>query len=346
MRRFSDEAKALFSQLLSTPSPSGYEHRIGALIKEFAIRYCDEVQDYHGNVVALQRGTGNRRIMIAAHMDEVGMLIKGILEDGMLCFTTIGSVDIGLLPGLRVSVWHNDVPVHGVIGRKAVHLLDDTEKMNINPKELWIDIGYSTREEAEGRVTVGDTVTFADSVTHLPNNTLCARGLDNKAGILAITNLMQTMARRKRSSDSLLYVFTTQEEIGCRGMQMVAGHIDIEEAYIIDAIHATDYPGVNRMLHGDIGMGSGAVVSIAPEVSKNLSSRLISAAQNHKIPYQLDIRARCTNTEASFAQLSRSMPHTAVVSIPIRYMHSPNEICSVDDIERVSRLIESVLNVE
>ncbi|MEG1708197.1 MAG: M20/M25/M40 family metallo-hydrolase [Acinetobacter sp.] len=330
-------------QLLATPSPSGYERQIGVVIQEYAKRYCDEVSDYHGNIVAVQRGIGAKRIMIAAHMDVIGMLVMGISEDGMLYFVPIGSTDIGILPGLRVTIWHNNKPVCGVIGRKAVHLLDDSEKMNINPKELWIDIGCSSLRDSSLRVAIGDIVTFNAPATCLNDNTICSPGLDNKAGVLAVCRIMQTMAKRTAVSDSFMYVFTTQEEIGCRGVQIVAQNLDIDQAYVIDAIHATDYPCINHLLYGFINIGHGPVISIAPEVSPDLCSRLIAVAQDHQIAFQVDVKPRSTNTEASFVQLSKSTPQTAVVSIPIRYMHSPNEICCTDDIENVSRLLEHIL---
>lgn len=250
---FDTEFSNFFKDLLFRASPSGYEDAVSDRIMIYARKYCDEVYNYHGNVVAIKYGHGSKNILLTAHMDEIGFLITSIDEKGMLSFVPIGSVDIGLLPGLRVTIWHNGLHVEGVIGRKAVHLLEEQERMNINPRNLWIDIGCNSRSEAFKYVQKGDFATFSSSIIQGPES-LCSRGLDNKVGVLSLCSLMRTIAIEPDMDASLYFAFTIQEEIGCRGMQLIAKHIKADEAYVIDTIHATDYPGIDHIIYGDIGI--------------------------------------------------------------------------------------------
>lgn len=325
--------------LLSATGVAGYEDGVGKIFEEHVHPYVDEVtRDTFGNYIARKKGNGPK-VLFAAHMDEVGLMITYIDTDGFIFFQPVGGVDCTLLPGQRVYIHHGATKVVGVIGKKAIHLLSVEErgKTNIKPEDLWIDIGAKSREEAELRVEIGDYITYSTLPHMLTEDVVLSKSLDDRAGVFALVAIAKSLINVKLECD-LYLVASVQEEIGCRGIRTAAFSLEPEVGIAIDVTHATDYPTVSPKKSGNIEMGKGVVIAKGPNIDMQLFDHLKLAANNADIAYQLEAIPHPTGTDANFMQVSRAGMRTALLSIPCRYMHTSNEVVSTSDIFATSSL--------
>lgn len=331
-----------------TPSPSGSEQPIIKKMAMFLKDYIDELTiDNYGNLIALKYGANsNKKLMLAAHADEVGMMVTHIDNNGFLSFQEIGGIDTNLLPGQRVEIHNHQGVVTGIIGKKPIHLQDrDAKAKDYDAEDLWIDIAAKDKEEAESKVEVGDYITYQTQPVVLQHDVWTSKALDDKVGLLTLVEVAKALDGKQPAMD-VYFVASVQEELGARGIRTAALGINPDYGIAIDVTHATDYPTCSPQKSGEIKVGNGIVIAKGPNINKTIGRKFIDLAKQQNIKYQIEPIARPTGTDANFMQVSGTGVKTALLSIPCRYMHSPNEIVSLVDVNEGVRLLTHFCDVE
>jgi putative aminopeptidase FrvX len=333
-------SRSFLKNLLETPSPSGFERPIQDVVRAWAHQFADQVRtDRHGNVMAVRNPDGQPRIMLAGHCDQIGLMVQHIDEHGFLYVQPIGGWDMQILLGQRLTVWSRGGPIAGVVSRKATHLLTNEERNKVPQfTDVWIDIGAKERAEAEEVVTLGDAVTVALGVRELRNNLVSSPGLDDKVGVWVVMETLRLLHGRPLQA-AVFCVSTVQEEIGLRGATTSAYGVHPAVGIAVDVTHATDTPGNDKKQLGDTRIGNGPAVFRGPNISPRVFDMLDRAASEHSVPVQVRGAPRATGTDANVIQLSRGGVATGLVGIPNRYMHTPVEIVSLDDLDSAAKLL-------
>ncbi len=325
--------------MLSVPSPSGYEGPIQEIVRKFASSFAEVTTDWHGNVIAAVNPQGSPRIMLAGHCDQIGLLVKHIDDRGFLWVQAIGGWDPQILLGQDVQVWTARGAVPGIIARKPIHLLTPEERKVVPEiKNLWVDIGAKNGEEARESVAIGDPITVTLGYRPLRNNLAAAPSMDNKVGVWTVMSAAQRASQRNPKA-AIFAVSTVQEEIGLRGVQTSAFRVEPQLGLVVDVTHATDCPTIDENQYGRIKLGQGPVLVRGPNVNPVVFSRLADLAKAGSIPYQVNALGAPASNDAAELQLSRGGVATGLVTIPNRYMHSPVEMVSLDDLEHAAELI-------
>jgi putative aminopeptidase FrvX len=279
-------------------------------------------------------------VMLSGHIDEIGLMVTHIEEGGLLRFQGVGGWDPQVLVGQRVLVQTMNGVVPGVIGKKAIHVMEADERKKVSEiKSLWIDIGAKDGDEATGRVRVGDVAVVDQDVLELPNGRIASRSLDNRMGAFVVLEALRLLSEGESLAAEVVAVASVQEEIGLYGARGAAFGLDPDAAIAVDVTHATDTPGIPKNEHGDHSLGSGPVITRAANLSPLVTDGLIDIAEGEGIPYTLEADSRSTSTDADAIQFTRAGIATGLVSAPNRYMHSPNEIVALEDLENCARLI-------
>ncbi len=329
--------------LLETPSPSGYEGELQQVVRDYVKGFADEVRtDLHGNVIVVKNPDCPLRVMLAGHCDQIGLIVQHIDDEGFLYVQPIGGWDPQMLIGQRMTVWSAGGPVLGVIARKPIHLLTEEERKQVpKMKDLWLDIGATNKDEAASAVRIGDPVTVALGFHALRNNLAVSPAMDDKAGCWVVIEALRRACQgaSKKLACGLYAVSTVQEEIGLRGARTSAYGVDPQIGIAVDVAHATDCPTIEKKEEGDIRLGRGPVIHRGPNMNHKLVERLIQAADQNQIAYQLAASAKATGTDANAIQINRAGVAAGLVSIPNRYMHSPVEMISLDDADRAADLL-------
>ena len=338
---FSSESIAFLKKLLDTPGPSGFEAAPARIWREQARQFATVTGDVAGNSLAEVNGAGKPTIMLAGHIDEIGVMVSYIDDEGYLSFDPIGGWDHQVFVGQRVTLLGKDGPVLGVIGKKAIHLMEKEDREKVSKaSDLWIDIGATNRADAAARVRIGDGGVLASSVLEFPNCRLVSRSLDNRVGSFVVLEALRLLAA-DRPAARVTAAATTREEISYTGGGARTGAAGIapDIAIVVDVTHATDYPGVDKRHHGDYKLGSGPAITRGAAINPVVAELLIATAEAEKIPYTLEAAPRETSTDADNIFTALKGVATALVSVPLRYMHSPNEMVMLEDLERTSRLL-------
>ena len=330
-------------KLLSTPGPSGFELAPARVWREEVTAFADEVRaDVHGNSIASVNGKGKPRVMFAGHIDEIGIQITHIDDEGFLYFSGIGGWDSQVLVGQRVLLLSKGGPVHGVVGKKAIHQLKKEELDRVTKViDLWIDIGAANRDQASARVRVGDAGVVDTRVEEYPNGRIVSRSLDNRIGAYVAAEALRRLAAQRPKHAAVFSVASTREEIAWTGSGARTSAVGIEPdvAVVVDVTHATDYPGADKKHAGDHKLGDGVVLSRGSSVSPVVFDLLVECAEQAKIPYTVQAAPRDTGTDAdAIYNAMRGIP-TGLVSVPNRYMHSPNEMVALQDLDRAADLL-------
>ena len=326
--------------LLSTPGPSGYERAAAEIWRAEAGEFAEVRGDRMGNSFATLNGGGAPRVMLSGHIDEIGLMVTHVEEGGLLRFQGVGGWDPQVLVGQRVLVQTINGMVPGVIGKKAIHVMEADERKKVSEiKSLWIDIGAKDGDEAKGRVRVGDVAVVDQDVLELPNGRIASRSLDNRMGAFVVLEALRLLSEGESLAAEVVAVASVQEEIGLYGARGAAFGLDPDAAIAVDVTHATDTPGIPKNEHGDHSLGSGPVITRAANLSPLVTDGLIDTAEGEGIPYTLEADSRSTSTDADAIQFTRAGIATGLVSAPNRYMHSPNEIVALEDLENCARLI-------
>jgi putative aminopeptidase FrvX len=335
-----DASYEFLKNLLSTPGPSGYEGAAAEVWRVEAGEFAEVRGDRMGNSFATLNGGGTPRIMLAGHIDEIGLMITHVEEGGLLRFQGVGGWDPQVLVGQRVLVQTDNGEVPGVIGKKAIHVMEADERKKVSEiKSLWIDIGAKDGEEAKEKVRVGDVTVVDQDVLELPNGRVASRSLDNRMGAFVVLEALRLLSEEENLAAEVVAVASVQEEIGLYGARGAAFRLDPDAAIAVDVTHATDTPGIPKNEHGDHSLGSGPVITRAANLSPVVTDGLIETAESEGIAYTLEADSRSTSTDADAIQFTRAGIATGLVSAPNRYMHSPNEIVALEDLENCARLI-------
>lgn len=343
------ESLSFLQSLLEAPSPSGFEQPVQQVVRSYAQQWTDEMRtDVHGNVIAAKNPDATPRVMLAGHCDQIGLMVQHITDEGFLNFSAIGGVDVALLPGARVYIHAAGGPVLGVIGRKAIHLMEPEErkKPEIKIRKLWIDIGAADKEAAQKLVEVGDPITFELGMQRLSGDLVAGAGFDDKVGAFVVIEALRLL--QDRSLDCALFsVSTVQEELGLRGARTSCFGIEPHIGIAVDLTHASDYPEAEKAVTGEIKLGQGPTIARGANINPVLHRLLVETAQDNDIPYQPEPAPKATGTDANVIQISRTGVAAALISIPNRYMHTPVEVVSLGDLENAAILLaETVARVD
>lgn len=343
------ESLKFLEKLLDAPSPSGYEQPAQRVFREYVSPFCDELTtDVMGNVFGRISGKGKNlpRVMIVGHTDEIGLQVKYIDDKGFLYFAAVGGVDAHLTPGKRVNVHTAAGPLPGVIGKKPIHLMDNKDRETVVKLESqYIDIGADDKKTAQKLVRIGDAVTFESAFTRLQGDRVASRGFDDKAGCFVVAEVLRLVAASgKKLSVDLYGVSSVQEEIGLRGGTTSCYTINPDVGICVEVDFATDQPDVEKKHNGEVALGKGPILARGANINPHLFDLLQSAADKEKISLQHTATPRATGTDANVMQISRGGVATALVKIPLRYMHTPVETVSLTDLENAARLIVAALH--
>jgi putative aminopeptidase FrvX len=337
------DALEFLKRLLDAPGPSAFEREPARRWRAEAATLTDRVDvDVSGSSWATLPGAGTHRLVLAGHMDEIGVMVSHVDDDGFLSFDAIGGWDAQVFVGQRVVLLGRGGSVPGVIGKKAIHLMEREEREKASRiEELWIDIGATGRAEALERVRVGDPGVLASSVAEFPNGRLVSRSIDNRIGSFIVLEALRLLRDEPAPRATVTAVATSREEISSNGggARPLAVRLDPTVAVVVDVTHATDMPGMEKRRYGDYRLGGGPVLSRGAAVNDRVFELLAEAAEAEGIPYAVEAAGRDTRTDAEGIFNAGRGIATGLVSVPNRYMHSPNEMVALEDLERTARLL-------
>jgi putative aminopeptidase FrvX len=328
-------------KLLTAPGPSGYEQAPAAVFREAAAAFADVTNDTVGSSVARVKGTGDGLVTaVVGHIDEIGLIVHHIDDDGFLWFTGVGGWDPVILVGQRVEVATRDGAVFGVVGKKPIHLLKEDERKKVPElKHLHIDIAAQNGDEARSRVRVGDVAVIAGEPVELPGGRVISRSMDNRLGCFVALEAARLVAEAGGAPGDVAAVAVAQEEITFGGAHTTAYSLRPDIAIVVDVTFATDAPGTEEKELGRHKFGSGPVLTRGSTLDPTVFELLHSAGEAEGIPFTVSASSRSTGTDADAFHLSRAGIPSAVVSVPLRYMHSPVEMVQLSDVENAAKLI-------
>jgi endoglucanase len=339
-----DRTFEFLKRLLDAPGPSGFEIAAARVWRAEAESTGARVtSDVHGNSLASVGGAGPR-VMLAGHIDEIGVMVTHVDEEGFLYIDGIGGWDPQVLVGQRIRFLTRRGDVLGVVGKKPIHLMKPEEKEKASRlNELWVDVGARDRDDATARgIRVGDPGVVDARLVELGNGLIASRAIDNRIGAFVVLEALRELARDPAGLRcEVTAVATTQEEIGYHGggARTSAFHLDPQVALVVDVTFSTDAPGIEKKQVGEHKLGSGPVLGRGSAIHSMVFERLAETAEQEGIPYTIQASPKFTSTDADAVYLQRGGIPTGVISIPNRYMHSPNEIVALDDVEAVIRLM-------
>ena len=330
-------------KLLDTPSPSGFEAAAARVWRDEAQTFADSVTaDVAGNSTAILNGDGSPRIMLAGHIDEIGVMVTHIDDEGYLYFQGIGGWDSQVLVGQRIRLLGRTGHVVGVIGKKPIHLIKSEDRDKVSKiEDLWIDVGAANRAGVQERgLRVGDPGVIDSSLVQLSDDLIASRSVDNRIGAYVVLEALRMLAKKKPKA-MVAAVATAQEEIGYSGggARTAAYQIDPQLALVVDVTFSTDAPGIEKKEVGEHRLGGGPVLTRGSAAHAVVFERLVKVAEKEKIPYTINAAPKLTSTDADAIYLSRAGVATGIISVPNRYMHSPNEIVSLTDLQATAKLI-------
>jgi endoglucanase len=337
------ESFEFLKRLLDTPAPSGFEAPAARVWRAEAERIADHVSgDVSGNAIAVLNPEGAPRIMLAGHIDEIGVMITHVDDEGMLYFAGIGGWDAQVLVGQRIRLAGRNGAVTGVVGKKPIHLMKTEEREKASKLEdLWIDVGASSRAEVTERgLRVGDAGVIDAALVELGGDRIASRSVDNRIGAFVVLEALRLLCDQ-RPAALVAAVATAQEEIGYSGggARTSAYALDPQLAIVVDVTFATDAPGIEKKEVGEHRLGGGPVLTRGSASHPVVFDRLVAVAEREGIAHTISAAPRSTYTDADAIYLSRSGVATGLISVPNRYMHSPNEIISLSDLDATAALI-------
>ncbi len=345
------KAKAFLFELLRTPSPTGFEMNGQRVWAKYAKQFADRVEnDAYGTTWATIEGSGKKpkRVMIEAHADEIGFMIKHITKEGFLRVDRIGGSDTATARGRRLDFLGDNGVVRGIIGNTAIHLRKDSLGDEKIPKvhELYVDVGASTDEEVKKLgLRVGHPAVYSDAVEEFGTDRLVGRALDNRLGGFIIAQVLARLAKKKPEC-TVFAVNAVQEEIGGNGAKMVAHRLMPDVAIVLDVTHATDTPGIDHATHGEVKLGAGPSITHGTCNHPNVMKRIMEVADKRHIPLQHESSSRYSGTDTDLIFNVKEGIPSGLISYPLRYMHSVVEMCDLGDVDRtidlVAAFVESV----
>ena len=347
----SKESQDFLEAILSTPSPSGFEAKLQKVIRDHMESFADEThRDVHGNQWFVLNPKAPTRVMLAGHVDEIGLMVRYVDEQGFIWVTRIGGTDAVQMWGSRVHIHTKKGPLLGIIGKRPIHNTPPEERSKgAKLEDLFIDIGAKNKADAMKRVDIGDPITQIEGFARLANNLVLARGMDDRIGAFVVMEAFKKVAleqRKKKGRKCQVGVYSVgsvQEEVGLRGARTSAYAIDPHVGIAVDVGPATDYPSENKKVVGDTKVGSGPVLHRGPNINGPLAKVMEATAKKNRIPIQISGNGGIMGTDAGAIQVNKRGVAAALVSIPNRYMHSPVEVVSLVDVEGAVNLLAKVL---
>jgi len=325
--------------LVESHGSAGFEEQVQKVFRDRVCDVCESVEtDVMGSVIACKKKTDGPKVLLDGHSDEIGFLVRYIDDSGYLYLAKSGGWDEEVMVSQRVFVHTAKGRLPGVLGKKAIHLMDPEErKKKSEIHKLWVDIGAKNGEQAKELVEVGDFVTMNAYFEELAGGRAAAKSFDNRAGIFCVS---ETLRRVKSELQATLYgVSAVQEEIGLRGAKTAAFSIDPDVAIAIDVTHAFDIPDADKRKGADICLGKGPVIVRGPNINRKVYQRLVAVAKERDIPYQVAASGGGTGTDANVIQVSRGGVAMGLIGLPLRYMHNPCEMLELKDLEDTVRLL-------
>lgn len=347
---FQESQINLLKKLLETNSPSGNEKQAINFLKSVLQDYCPIETDAMGNMYMHAVNNTGLKVMITAHIDEVGFQVTHIDRDGFVYFRNVAGIDRQTIPGNRVVALTKHGEIYGVIGKKSPHVIDgkDIDKVPYG-KDLWLDFGFESDVDAKSVIECGDYITLSSSplISH-NGQRIISKALDNKVGVFILVEVIKELSKHKDLPISITGVATVQEELGCRGCEAAVNRIRPDIAFCLDVGISTDIPNMSIQRFGTFSLGNGVGIVHNADNNSRLTDLLVQTAEKQHIPYQHTIGYLPTGgTEASIIQKSCNTVATANISIPNRYMHSFVEMCDLRDIENaISLLVSSIIELK
>jgi endoglucanase len=338
-----DESLNFLKTLVNTPSPVGHEARGQRVWLDYVSKFADTTySDAYGNCVAVLNKGGSPRLMLAGHADEIAMAVNYIDENGFIYVRKMGGVDAAITKAQRVNIHTRNGPVLGVVGNVAPHLAKHDEGDKKAPKihDLFIDIGVSSVKGAEKLVQVGDPITLVDEFATLRDDLAVARAFDNRIGTFAVAEALRLLRESKGKLEAeICAVSNIQEEVGLLGARQIAYSLKPDVALVVDVTHATDYPTVNKAQHGNVKIGAGPTITHGGCNHPEVVARIEQLAKTKKIPLQHEAMSGTSGTDTDVIFWTRGGIPSALISLPNRYMHSPVELVSLADLEKIPELL-------
>lgn len=334
---------SIISDLLEIASPSGFEDKIREYVKMAVSPHVDSVmEDVRGNLICkkFSSAPNAKTIALIAHYDQVGMIVTHIEESGLVRFASIGVIDTQLQRGHVVQILHKGTIIRGVIGALPSNMRKDFDRKDTDASDLWIDLGTKSRVDTQALVSVGDPIIWESPKIFLSNNLLAGCACDNKAGVTALIKIAEMM-RNQKPPCNVITIFSSKEEVGFRGISTAIIETKPDVSIVIDNGHATDYPLVKKAKYGNVEVGSGCIIPITMDCNHEIQEMLLHTCIINKIKSQCIAISEPTGTDANAIEKSGVQCKIGMVLIPCRYMHSPIEIVSMDDIDSVSNLLVS-----
>jgi putative aminopeptidase FrvX len=337
-----DASLHFLRSLVNTPSPSGHEVRGQRVWLDYVRPFAQETfSDAYGNCVAVLNKGGSPRLMLAGHADEIALVVNFIDSDGFVYVRKLGGIDPAITKAQRVVVHTRQGPVKGVVGNVAPHLTKaDKDRKLPEIHELFIDLGVGSRKEAEKLVQVGDPITLVDEFELLRGDLAVARAFDNRIGTFAVAEALRLLSESKRRLKAeVCAVSNIMEETGLFGARQIAYALKPDVALVVDVTHATDYPTVSKAMHGDIKIGKGPTITHGGCNHPEVVTRLEAVAKQERIKLQHEAMSATSGTDTDAIFWTRGGIPSGLVSLPNRYMHSPVELVSLKDLERIPELL-------
>lgn len=339
-------APALLTELLEAAGPSGREERPARVWREAASAFATVTSDTLGTsfarVSAKGDGPASAALAFVGHIDEIGVAITHVDDNGLLAVITVGGIPPETLVGQRVTFLTRNGDVTGAVARKRIVVTRIQDRPRIELADLHVDIGAKDRAEAESLVQVGDVGVWTGPPVELPGGRLLSRALDNRLGSYIALEAARRIAENGGAAVDVVAVAAAQEEVGLYGARTAAFELDPLAAIVVDVTPATDYPGGDARRQGRVELGSGAMVARGPTLNATLSDLIARAAEEEQIPHAFEVYSRTTSTDADEFHRTRAGVPTGLLSIPTRYVHTPNELCDLADVEAAVRLLVAV----
>ncbi len=343
------KSKDFLYKYLNNAAPTGFEVEGQKIWLDYIKPYVDSYEvDTYGSVYGVVNPDAKYKVVIEAHADEISWFVNYITDKGYIYVVRNGGSDHQIAPSMRVNLHTKKGPVKGIFGWPAIHVRKEKED-NPSMKNICIDVGASNKEEVEKMgIHVGTVATFEDELIELNKKYIVGRALDNRAGGFMIAEVARRIKENKVKLPFGLYVVNSvQEEIGLRGAEMMAHRIKPDLAIVTDVTHDTQSPMYNKIASGDVTAGKGAAVTYGPAVQNNVRDMILKVADKNKIPYQRIAASRTTGTDTDAFAYSDKGVASALISLPLKYMHTTVEMVHKDDVESVIRLIyETVIQVK
>jgi putative aminopeptidase FrvX len=330
----------LLNALLTAPGPSGHEEEPAGVWRAAAAEFAEVTSDTLGTSFArVAASSGSPTLALVGHIDEIGITVTNIEENGLLSFTTVGGIAAETLLAQRIELLGRGGRIPGAIARKRLPPEQIRDRPRLELTDLHIDIGATSREQAEEVVRVGDVAVWNGAPVELPNGRLMSRSLDNRLGAYVALEAARRVAEAGGAQVDVVAVAAVQEEIGLYGARAAAFGLDPQVAIAIDVTPSTDYPGGDPRRAGRIDVGGGAMIARGPTLNKRVVELLVEVADAEGIPHAFEVYTRTTSTDADELHFTRAGVPTGLISVPTRYVHSPNELCALEDVESAVKLV-------